>query len=272
MMKRILFIGIILVLIAFPSFQQIKETKAAPGDVEISDGSVTALYHFNDQSLTDNSGNGKDGTNGASPVSFTSSAKLGAYAANTGGSGYFTSVSSTMRIQGDFTIGFWVKPITTSWSDGGVAPYMIWRNIPASTQEGISYSIACTANRIEFVHESSCINNPAQTMSAGTWYWVLVRREGTSVDFYVDNVLKQNATDSKTTNVNAVVNFNGEVGRTGTANMYLDEIFFTTSAISTSTRDALWNSGNGAEICVTAGCGAVASGPIRRIIGTGIFR
>jgi hypothetical protein len=99
-----------------------------------------------------------------------------------------------------------------------------------------------------------------------------VRGEGTSVDFYVDNVLKQNATDSKTTNVNAVVNFNGEVGRTGTANMYLDEIFFTTSAISTSTRDALWNSGNGAEICVTAGCGAVASGPIRRIIGTGIFR
>jgi hypothetical protein len=118
MMKKLLFIVIVLIAISSLNFDT-KKTKAAPGDVEISDGSVTALYHFNDQSLTDNSGNGKDGTNGASPVSFTSSAKLGAYAANTGGSGYFTSVSSTMRIQGDFTIGFWVKPITTSWSDAG---------------------------------------------------------------------------------------------------------------------------------------------------------
>src|SRR5260370_5329946 len=50
--------------------------------------------------------------------------------------------------------------------------------------------------------------------------------------------------------------------------MLYDEIFLTNNAIPTSTRDALWNSSSGAEICTTVGCDGTST-PAAPYIATG---
>src|SRR5262245_27328633 len=122
----------------------------AHADVNISNGSVLSLYHFNSQSLTDSSGNGRNATD--SSMCYTStSTKLGAYAASTGDStSYYYTASSTWDLSGDFTIGFWFNPQEAL----GSGSYIFWRNIPSGRQEGISYSAGCTANHLEFLVNS----------------------------------------------------------------------------------------------------------------------
>ncbi len=219
--------------------------------LEISDGSVKTLYHFNNQDLTDSSGNGNNGTQGATPVTFTPASRLGAYAmATNGGTGSFNSVSSTMDLSGDFSIGFWLDPQASL--NGS---YFIYKNTPGTNNNtGISYGVSCTGGNLEFIHSGTCDNNFAYTLATGTWYWILAERHGSSQDFYVNDVLKSNVTDATSSNNGSNTYFNGEAGGSGKGNFTMDEAFFTNSAISTSTRDLLYASGTGAEICLTSGC------------------
>jgi len=229
--------------------QAVSSTPAA--QLELSDGSVKALYHFNNQDLTDSSGNGRNGTQGGTPVTFTPGARLGPYAmATNGGNGSFNSVSSTMDLSGDFSIGFWLYPQASL--NGS---YFIYKNTPGTNNNtGISYGVSCTSGNLEFVHNGVCDNNFAYTLATSTWYWILVERHGSSQDFYVNDILKNNVTDATSSNIGSNTYFDGEAGGTGKGNFVMDETFFTNAAISTSTRDLLYASGTGAEICVTSGC------------------
>jgi hypothetical protein len=217
---------------------------------------VIGLYHFNNQNENDSSTYARNGTDCATAMTYTStSSKLGAYAASTGGgAGCFSVPSSTMDLSGDFTIGTWINPQETLT---GKTVYLIAKsaNGDGTATEGIVYDALCVANNIEYVHHGTCKIDTAYTFATSTWYWILLERHGSSTDLYVnDSSTPANGTDGLSSNASPSVYFNSVWNGTGGQKMFIDETFFANSAINTSTRDSLWNSGTGAEVCVTAGC------------------
>ncbi len=209
--------------------------------VEVSN--VVGLYHFEDTS--DASGNARHLTSWGTG---STEGKLST-AGITQGSGYWTVSSSAMDLSGDFSIGFWMKPME-ALNDTS----LVGRTTGGTSNDAVMYGAQCAGNNFEFRHNGTCKGNFSYSLATSTWYWVTVLRSGSIVDYYVDNVRQHSFTDSATTNYSTDLQVNG-LNADYKHSWHIDELFLSTSRISTSTRNALWNSGSGAEVCTTAGCG-----------------
>src|SRR5258705_5379761 len=91
--------------------------------VEISDGSIQGLYHFNSSGslLNDSSTYSRNLTDASGTnVTATSSAKLGDYAASFPSDDILYATSTVMDLSGDYSTGFWMKPLTTLTNNGGI--------------------------------------------------------------------------------------------------------------------------------------------------------
>ncbi len=225
------------------------KTSANP-QVEINDGSITGLYHFDN--TTDSSGYGRNLTN-TSGTTFVGG--LLSNAASFAGGAFLKASSSAMDISGDFTVGFWIRA-QVGLND---TPFIDKIDSGGSSREGFYYGNTCAANQIEFKHNNAC-HNSAYTISTDTWYWFLVARTGSNVDYYVNNSKVFSFSDSETGNISRDICI-GALGLAGGGcssynhAYYLDELFFDNTRLPTSTLDALWHGGLGAEVCTTAGCG-----------------
>lgn len=230
---------------------------SADAVVEIPSSTVKSLYHMED--TADSSGNGYNRTDKAGGAYATGKLSNAYYTAGVGTSSANTAAWDT---SGDYTIGFWFKA-TSTWDAGNSGHAMFGkRTSPASGngETAFGHGQQCTsAGNQEWVHGNagaSCPINYAQSYTGGTWYWLVVTRDVSDgyIDFYVDNVLKATAANTTSTNPGGPFELGYFGSAYSSANFAIDELFFTNTRLSTSTRDSLYNSGNGAEICVTDGC------------------
>jgi triacylglycerol esterase/lipase EstA (alpha/beta hydrolase family) len=218
---------------------------------------VQALYHFDASDLTDSSGNGYNGTNNG--VTFnTTSSKLGGGAVSFNTTNDFQAPSSTFAWgNANFTVGFWVygrsnftAPVFLSQDTGSGAQPKGW----------LSDNVACV-NGLEAAEQnpSHCfLGSTGNHIATGAWHWLVYEKQGTRWELYVDDVLKDTETTANASAINQPTQFNGVSEGSGAPYNYatwdMDEYFFSTSYISTSTRDLLYASGSGTEACSTAGC------------------
>jgi hypothetical protein len=224
--------------------------------VEISDGSVSALYHFENDDV-DSSGYGRNRTPGS--TSTYAAGKVGTYSWDTTNLlNYSDSVSSTLWGAGDYSLGMWIQPQDELETGDGV--YFFFNGVTSNYNFSMGYGILCVLDYMEFVQKTPC-QAVAYDFNAGNWYWLLYTRQGTVGNLYVNNTLISSVTNSQTLTPNNVWGLNGEIfSRTGRRDLWFDELFATTNAINTSTRDAIYNSGTGAEICTSSGCASGGGG------------
>lgn len=218
----------------------------ALANVEISDGSIIGLFHLDDG--VDSSGNGHNFS--VSNGSFENAVLGNGF--NTNNNGQLTGSSLSWNLSGDFTTGFFLTPHGNQTG----ALYVNKRQGGGETN-AISYSIECTANHLEFMHNTQCKNDFAYTLASGTTYYLLITKTGNQSNFYINNQLESSVTDNQTSDGNFNTIINEQVSAT---NFTIDELFFRNSYTDTTTRDLLWNNGSGSEICVSIGCASGSSG------------
>lgn len=233
------------------------------GAVEISDGSVKALFHLT-ANANDSSGNGANGTPHA--VSFDAN---GAHFSYNDGSYISGSDSAFPNGTGDREIVFQVKT-TVSFTNhaGAVIQYGNSTNgnlnvlILDNTACGQSYD--CTevdmynhgyAMRADNVADASFhLVELYYTSSNNTWY------------AYVDGSMKSSVNPSFVgTNLSSYCIGQLQCGTGGASTGftgYIRELAVLNRPLTTPEREALYNGGTFNTICVTGGCGAVASSSI----------
>jgi hypothetical protein len=251
-MKKYIFTAVIFLLF-FAS-------DSAHAAVEISDGSVQALYHLEDAS--DSSRNSYNLTNinasSFSPGKFSNAADTGSSNTNK----YF-SVSSSLGISrtGIYSLSFWVntyeipafgiqKMLVTgrdSATNGAFAIYLEG-NSSCPNLKGLTFSIGAGGGVTYYCHDW----NP------GEWHHIIVTADGfsQSMKAYVDGVLRVSTTGIRIPEVPAVTDNQFQIFtfRSGVSptSALIDELIVTNNIMSTSTREALWNDGVGNEVSVPA--------------------
>jgi len=227
-------------------------TFQAQGAVYVS--GTNALYHF-DSDLVDSSGNG---WNFSGSATFdTSTKKLGTASLKTG-TEQFTVSTTALHMNDDYSINFWVQP-TTEWETGSPnATYLFTKHQTGVGYGGIGYSAFCTDDYLEAVqgeYATACKQTANYNFNANTWYMITYTRGGSTGRLYVNGTEINNGTNNSNWDFNAVYWLNGEPGGTGKKDFYIDELVLVNDEVlSTSTIISLYNSGDGAEICVTEGC------------------
>jgi len=219
--------------------------------VEISDGTITSLYHFENDGV-DASGNGKNLT--GSGVTYVDG--LLSKSGDTQGTGYWTGTSTLMDIDGDYTIGFWINAQAGQNDKRWVSRYQ-----SGVIQDAITYGSTCVASHIEILHNYNtqpCKTN-AMTVNSSQWYYMLITRTNGQATFYQNDAVVFTIADNQNTNALATVYINSVDGTNYKGDFWIDELFFRTAYTDTSTRTALYNSGSGATICLTAGCASAPS-------------
>lgn len=222
---------------------------------EISDGSVKALWHFED--TVDSSGNGHNLTNNGT-VTFPA-AKLSNGAQSNGSNSL--SVNSNLGIDGGtFMLNIWVKNATT-FDAAGEHIFMQQSANTDTSYAILGYDSGGTKHlvfRRERVGTTNCQVDVAYTLTAGTWYFLSITYAGTTLEGYVNNVSQGTQTCSGNgtgaSDKTELFAKNGGEFWTGT----LDEGVVQNS-VSTSTIAALYNSGNGQEVCTAVGCASGTS-------------
>jgi len=242
--------------------------KISNAAVEISDGSIKALYHLED--TVDSSGNGYNLTNNSS-VTFTS-AKL-TNGASTTGSNYLSVNSDVGIAGGTISMGGWFRTasnpstarraIVEQYDDGVDVMYHVTlqNNIWAGPTSVVFGRSKAGVGDSYVIH---CVFTP----TPGTWYHVYGMHNSVTglAEIWKDGVLC--ASGSGTGNGSHVSSDRTEVGAMEGGNQkwvgQLDEVFIGNVIYSSTTRASLYNSGAGAEICVSAGCGGGGggSGPV----------
>lgn len=235
--------AIILMVLFVVNVLLVKESQAL---YEISDGSIKALYHFSDE--TDSSGNGYNLTNNHASTFGTGLLTTATYLDGT--NDYFNS-SATVFNSATTTYGIWFyitqgtsyQVIASRRDAGGTFGWELARDLNSP------YALRLTCRGA-----SACDIIGTIQLTTG-WHYAWISYNSSSISLYQDGVLV--ATDPAPYGV-----------MTGTADLLLgkrpagdflngrlDETFYSTSTISTTTHLALlYNSGSGNEICVTAGC------------------
>lgn len=245
--------------------------------VEISDGSVIGLWHFDNDSV-DASGNGFNGTD--TNVSYSSSEfKLGDYSA------YFVRSSSPRISIGDlgitsqdkFTVSAWIKSASTGsacqdetllgyngWSSSGQANFIL----------GSRQSCPGTAFNDRFYYYvygsspdvgSDWLNFISDTNINTSWHHIvlLVDSSAKTVEWYLDNTFDGSAKWTTLPNANFSDVLLGAWyvgGGYRSFDGYMDEFVLIDGKISSSTIEALYNSGTGDTVCTTTGCSTPDAG------------
>jgi hypothetical protein len=216
-----------------------------PAGYEISDGSVVALYHFdNNTSDTISNIDISVGTSGGGYVDMV--AGLGR--ANEVKAPSSFNSSNTVSLNGDTsaTIGAWILPS----SDQN-------QTVPFGTEAGdlfqqiSGYKIRCDLPDFNDY-------NGTTVMSTSIPTFVVCVYNNSHEDLYINGVKDgQGASVPSSVSESAsqvhVGNWNGTAKWSG----HLDEAFIISKALSTSTISSLYNKGLGVPICVTAGCGGL---------------
>lgn len=230
--------------------------------IEISDGSVKALYHL--ENVNDSSGNGFNLTNTGS-VSF-SAGKL-SNAADTGGSNSTKYLSTANNLN-----------IHTSTGTISIGGWFNFTTLPTSTQlQTLVYRANAVDNCYEVIDYYANSGNPllrfyrncnggaldeydkSVSLSAGTWYHVALSWNGSSnrLRSWFNGAQENQTIGTGGTGTSGV---SSEVGifeqSTGGSLMsgLADDVFVLTAEVSTTTMSSIYNGGTGLEICVTAGC------------------
>lgn len=228
--------------------------------VEISDGSVKALYHLED--TVDSSGNGKNLTNNGS-VTFTAS-KL------SNGSNFGTSNNTkSLNIVDNLGIA------------GGSISMACWVNISTQPSLNAEFGLIAQGDTTNFVRNTfqyydvggvknirarrtreNVANDDVtytQTLTTDTWYHLAYVYSGSLLSLYFNGSVV--ATGSVSGNGTGGITANYlDLGAenenlVGKMSGLSDECVVTNTALSTTTINALYNSGSGAEVCVVVGCG-----------------
>lgn len=228
------------------------------GAVEISDGTVKGLWHFNGDS-TDASGNGANGTD--TDISYETG-KLGSGSADFNGTTSYISLPNTsLEVNGgDYSVTGWVYLDANDGSDGQT---LISKRTASPDNTELSAEIQDYGAAPYYpgiyngTAEYKCTNT---TVTTGQWvHLVFIINQGAGRDLrcYRNGTL----TDTISLNEDFETTTNGEVsiGRAGgIAGNYFDgnfdEIAVIFAQLSTSTITALYNNGNGDEICTSVGC------------------
>ncbi len=243
---------------------------------EISDGSVQALYHLNDASGTnpyvDSSGNGFDATN--TNVSRTPTSSLLTYGAYYTESGSVLENDANVGLNADWTIAGWIRPeadlalnkgyVLDSVHDTSTKNFaVVWYG-----NSGGNYYIQGDFQRYAV---DNCYVTYWDTLTLNSWHYIVYEAHGTKNDLYLDDALIAANTCPNTGGSSGDVSrilVGKDAGTIGAQSgaFSLDELAYFNAAISTTTRSDLYNSGNGQEICVTAGCGGGSSSSIPSIV------
>jgi len=234
----------------------------AYGATEISDGSVKALYHLSD--TVDASGNGYNLTNNNS-VSFNTGILSNAADFGTSNANKYLNVANDLSIEGGtISVCTWTNISTQI----GAGTYNLFDQADATTD--VQYSLRYVYNggtrQIQYVRGKIGVGDQAYaeniTLTVGTWYHLCLRYNGTILEAWRNgsNVGSAAASGSGSGGGTDGFTISSYVG--GPGNYYsglIDETVITNSNLSTTTILSLYNSGNGSEVCITAGCAAVAS-------------
>lgn len=251
--------------------------------VEISDGSVKALYHLED--AVDASGNGYNLSNYQS-VGFTAG-KLGNGADygstfNNNGSGLYQNFKQlvttgfNLSASGNWTISTWFKPndgVVSSAYDDGNNIFSLGRNDTKN-----EFLVTATKSKIGInmlaVGVANSEASASYTLDNATWYLMTAIKNGNAMSLYINGSFVVAATDGvingSACGADCAINglLIGAIGINNSdnysvrhADTMFDEFVVTTSAISSSTLSALYNAGSGDEVCVTVGCGTPTSTP-----------
>ncbi|MDO8515949.1 MAG: LamG-like jellyroll fold domain-containing protein [bacterium] len=231
--------------------------------VEISDGSVTGLYHMNGSS-SDSSGRGYHGADFG--VTYVTGKISKAWDRGANGGDRYTKVdTSVLDVARDFTASFWINLQDVSPSASTYIMFKRRGGIPDGF-DGFGYASVFAPENLEFAKASDATNSnhgiywsPVENV----WYWVVIRRSGSNTDLYMNNLLIGTIPESNTSPIaeswyfGCLVQQSQQCEGSAAKRFYLDEVVFTNNAISTSTRFALWNNGKGAEVCVAEKCGSM---------------
>jgi Concanavalin A-like lectin/glucanases superfamily/PEP-CTERM motif len=213
---------------------------------------LEAYYQFNGNGL-DSSGNGLNLTLAGSP-SFGPGLFGQALSLDNNPSQYaILSADPTAFNFGsnDFTIQVWVN-FNTFGSD---IQTLIEKFTGAG---GPGWSLTAINNSLQFYADGlPAVNSSAVSITTGTWNQIVVARQGTTLDIYLNDSLV--ASDSSyvgaitTSSLPLLIgNRNSEDGRNYDVNGSLDEIALWNRALSTSEIASLWNNGAGAMINVSS--------------------
>jgi len=227
--------------------------------VEFSDGSVIALWHFNDDSV-DASGNGYNGTD----TSITySTGKLNNASVFNGTSGYITFSNKITPI-GTKSFSFWFKSndqtniqaiYNNNALDSGESGIEIYTNTSGYLIWALTYGAGGGARRWSQTSNIDIIDN--------NWHFITLTWDGTTgtnkVKMYIDGVLNQQATSSGTESNTPTDNLRISKLSFGPSLYYingsLDEFAVFNTELTTTQISLLYNSSTGDYICTEVGCG-----------------
>jgi len=235
---------------------------ASPSYVEISDGSVKALYHLENASDTTGA---YDLTNHDS-TAFVTSDKL-SKAADQGSNNttkYLSAASNLGVDGGPVSLAAWVN--FNSFASG-LNIFLQQDSASSQVQHSLIYNSTNHTVTFERNRNSAGYVDITEnvTLSTSVWYHFVATYDGTNMRLYRDGSLAAGPT---------AASGNGSYGGGNTfdigayesgnypSSAKLDEVLVTNTALPTSTIAALYNGGAGREVCTTTGCGGPAAIPV----------
>lgn len=242
------------------------------GAVEISDGSVVGLYHFEGDSV-DSSGNGANGTD--TGMTYPMTAKVGSYSARFNGNTYPNNNASIAvalaGIGNNFTINWWMMASSSSSGDFGLISSGSWsgtgdlainndnNSSPDDKIGGVVYN-----NSVDT--QSNSAYWTTNSVNTNSWNMITFISDGNNQKWrvLVNGVEDKNITvatlqswatenDTRIGTFKVGANYRGYNG-------YIDEMVIANAVLSTSTISALYNSGSGDSVCTTVGCAPSGGG------------
>jgi RHS repeat-associated protein len=233
-------------------------TSVANAKIEISDGSVQALYHL--ENANDLSGNGYNLTNNNgiafNPGKLTNAADSGANNTNKS-----LSLASALGNTGATTsIFFWVN-VTTPPGTNQTVDLTSLSNALHHTYFYMTYRDTAGTKQLDFSRAKPGVGGGpdvlfSYTLTTGTWYHVGLTYDGNTLTAYVNGASQGTDTGSGD-GVTEGDNFYLFTSRNNNTlfSGLMDEVVITNNVLSSSTISSLYNSGSGKEVCTTVGCG-----------------
>lgn len=241
------------------------------GALEISDGSVKALYHL-DSDTIDASGHAYNLTASGTNFSYETG-KLGA--GSLGMNENPTSTNTSFRYTNDVgctqsscSLSVWFFPSSTLAS--GKTQVLIGTNNTngsAGSAYWIEYNNNTGTKRIRFWRNVTGVGNVSinYNTNLSNWNYLTLTYGSNVLRGYLNGVEVASTTDS-TTGGNAStpitelgIHPNTFEGTTQHLVGNLDEVIIFSTQISTGTISSLWNNGTGTEVCVSVGCGTIST-------------
>jgi hypothetical protein len=149
---------------------------------------------------------------------------------------YFNTTSNLTFGTSDFALSMWVKPNNTSG---------LW--VPFNQLYPSGVLIECGANIFYVTFNNTTIMNAiSYTFTPGNWYHLVLTRTGTTVNFYINNVLVSMVTNSTNLTSGSTPNIGFYPGED--LNGVVDIIqIWKGYGLTSSDVSYLWNGGNGRE-------------------------